>query len=222
MSKIYIIAATEYEIIPTLQFLEADFNKKSFFEYEKNGVSIFPLVTGVGSMMTAFAISRIKEISAATLILNAGVAGSFEADWELGKVVEVVEDRFADLGVEEADGSLTDLFELELMESSQFPYVDGWIKIADQTQLDNARGITVNKVHGTAASIEAIKAKYNPQIESMEGAAFMYAAKVMNIPALQLRAISNRVEPRNKDHWELELAINNLNNAVIKLLKHQI
>lgn len=222
MTKIYVVAATQFEIIPTIQFLDSNFNKRSFFEYEKNGVSVFPVVTGVGSMMTAFAISRIKDISSATLMVNAGVAGSFVPSWELGKVVEVVEDRFADLGVEEADGSFTDVFDLELIENAQFPFENGCIKIEDQTQLENARGITVNKVHGSAATINAIKAKYNPQIESMEGAAFMYAAKVMNIPALQLRSISNQVEPRNKDKWNLELAINNLNNAVIKLLNHQI
>ena len=33
-----------------------------------------------------------------------------------------------------------------------------------------------------------------------------------------MRAISNYVEPRNRDGWQLELAIDNLNREVINLI----
>jgi len=35
---------------------------------------------------------------------------------------------------------------------------------------------------------------------------------------LQIRSISNYVEPRNKDNWDLPLAISNLNNTLIELI----
>ena len=218
MKKVYLFAATQFEILPTLQHLEENFKKKSFFEYSIDGLSIFPVVTGIGSMLTALAMSRTNKITEADLIINAGVAGSYNPEISIGSVVEVVEDRFADLGVEEADGSFTDVFEMELMKGDQFPFEKGLLKNEGQTNYQRVSGITVNKVNGTQASIDKMIKKYNPEIESMEGAAFLYTAKIMDIKALQLRAISNKVEPRNRDNWELEKAIKSLNEALIGIM----
>ncbi len=218
MKKVYLFAATQFEILPTLQHLEENFSKKSFFEYSKNGLSIFPVVTGIGSMLTALALSRTNKISEADMIVNAGVAGSFNKALNIGTVVEVVEDRFADLGVEEVDGQFTDVFEMDLMNKDQFPFENGILKNEGMTNHQRVSGITVNKVHGTQESIAKITKKYSPEIETMEGAAFFYTAKIMDIKALQLRAISNFVEPRNKENWDLEKAIKYLNEALIAIL----
>jgi len=219
VKKVYLFAATQFEILPTLQHLEENFKKKSFFEYSIDGLSIFPVVTGVGSMLTSLAMTRTNKITEADMIINAGVAGSYNREINIGSVVEVVEDRFADLGVEEADGGFTDVFEMDLMNKDQFPFENGLLKIEGQTNYQRVSGITVNKVNGTEASIERMTKKYNPEIESMEGAAFMYTAKIMDIKAIQLRAISNFVEPRNKANWDLEKAIKSLNEALINIMR---
>jgi len=219
VKKVYLFAATQFEILPTLQHLEEHFKKKSFFEYSIDGLSIFPVVTGVGSMLTALAMTRTNKITEADMIINAGVAGSYNKEINIGSVVEVVEDRFADLGVEEADGAFTDVFEMDLMNKDQFPFENGLLKIEGQTNYQRVSGITVNKVNGTAESIARMTEKYNPEIETMEGAAFMYTAKIMDIKAIQLRAISNFVEPRNKANWDLEKAIKSLNEALINIMR---
>lgn len=218
MKKVYLFAATEFEILPTIQHLETNFQKKSFFEYSKDGLSIFPVITGVGAMLTALAMSRTNKITEADLLINAGVAGSYNRELDLGAIVEVIEDRFADLGVENADGSFTDVYEMDLTNGSQYPFENGMIKNEGQTSYQNVSAITVNKVHGTEQSIKKIEAKYHPEIESMEGAAFLYTAKIMDIKCLQIRAISNYVEPRNKDNWNLQLAIDSLNKALIGIM----
>ncbi len=218
MNKVFIFAATEFEILPTIEHLEKNFRKKSFFEYAKGELSIFPVITGVGSMLTALAMSRTKNITDADLLINVGVAGSYNSELKIGDVVEVIEDRFADLGVEEADGSFTDIFELELMNQNQYPFEQGLIKNEAQTNYQKVSGITVNKVNGNQNSINSITKKYHPEIETMEGAAFLYTARIMDIKCLQIRAISNYVEPRNKDNWNIQLAINSLNSALINIL----
>ena len=76
----------------------------------------------------------------------------------------------------------------------------------------------MNTVHGNMASIEKVIKKYKPEIESMEGAAFFYVCEKENIPSIQLRAISNYVERRNKDNWNIPLALQNLKLALEKLL----
>src|SRR5262249_3588911 len=80
------------------------------------------------------------------------------------------------------------------------------------------RGITVNTVHGRETSIADVVARCAPQVESMEGAAFMYAASISGVPFAQIRAVSNLVERRNRDAWKMQEAIHNLGNAALQIL----
>mgnify|MGYP003898682553 CR=1 FL=1 len=84
--------------------------------------------------------------------------------------------------------------------------------------IQKASAITVNKVHGDSNSIAATISKYPVHVESMEGAAFFYACAQVELASIQLRAISNWVEPRNRDAWNIPLAIANLNQSVAQLL----
>jgi futalosine hydrolase len=72
-------------------------------------------------------------------------------------------------------------------------------------------GITINTTTGSQDVVTAMKARYNPDIESMEGAAFFYTCIKEGIPFVQIRAISNYVEPRDKSKWNIPLAVKNLN-----------
>lgn len=220
--KILLVSATPFEMAPTLEYLESMGAKKSFFEFEYEGKQIFPLVTGVGSMRTAFALARYTEIKEVDVALHIGVAGAFSRKLALGDVVEVEADRMADLGVEEADGKFTDVFEMELAQANDYLHQGGWImntEIVYHTGLPKVRGLTVNTVTGTQASIDALQAKYSADIETMEGAAFLYACKSMDVKHLALRGISNYVEPRNRVGWQLEDAINNVNSKAIEVIK---
>ena len=52
--------------------------------------------------------------------------------------------------------------------------------------------------------------KYNPAIETMEGAAFSYICAIEKINFLSLRSVSNLVGERDKSLWNIPLAIENL------------
>jgi futalosine hydrolase len=52
----------------------------------------------------------------------------------------------------------------------------------------------------------------------MEGAAFFYAANLLDVPSIQLRAISNYIEPRDRSKWEIKLALENLWKVTDELL----
>lgn len=219
VKKYLVVAATGFEIAPFIDFLDKNAEKENFFSYKLNNQQITPFVTGIGSLFTSFGISRYPSIGDMNMLLNVGVAGSFTDHITLGDVVEVTQDRFADIGVEEADGSFTDIFELELHDADKYPFNDGYIAL-DQgkeksSNLPQVKGITVNKVHGTEESIALIRNKYNPDVESMEGAGFMYACNMLRLKGMQVRSISNYVEARNKESWELNLAIKNLNDFLI-------
>lgn len=219
--QVLLTAATPFEVAPTLNWLEKHFRQTANSVFEKDELLIFPLITGVGAIATAFHIGQFLAKNRPDLAIDAGIAGSFDRNIHLGDVLNITTERFGDLGVEEADGRFTDLFELGLLEKNTAPYSDGLMRnpAADQAAfLPAAQGLTVNKVHGTSGSIAAIRAKYpDAQVESMEGAAFFYACLSAQIPFLEIRSISNYVEVRNREAWDLPLAIHNLNQVLTEM-----
>lgn len=211
---ILLVAATPFEIAPTQQWLETHFPQTREGVFERDGHVVQVLVTGVGCTATAFRLGHFFAQSRPDWVINVGIAGAFDPHLALGDVLQIGSERFGDLGVEEADGRFTDLSEMGFSAPSQ------WVNLQPPIpQLPVCQGITVNKVHGTAASIEKIRHKYpEVQVESMEGAAFFYACLEAQVPFAEIRSISNRVEPRNRDAWDLPLAIKNLNEVLVAML----
>ncbi len=199
--KTLIVAATQAEVAPTL----AHFNLsgQSFLQTEKFDI----LITGVGMVATAFALGKTLS-SKYNLVVNVGIAGSFGKQIALGTIVEVGTDIFAELGAEDQDNFIT---------LPQLGFGDNEFEasVNPNLGLPFKKAITVNKVHGNAQSIKKTVQSFNPQVESMEGAAVFYACQKLNIAVKQVRAISNHVEPRNRDNWQIGLAVKNLNNWLI-------
>ncbi len=112
------------------------------------------------------------------------------------------------------------LAEAGLQDPDIFPFKDGRI-IAENSYVTLAShhfktvsAITVNSASGSQPTIDRLVKKYNPGIETMEGATFFYICSGENIPFLALRSVSNRVEPRNKSKWNIPLALNNLSEKI--------
>lgn len=221
--NLLIVAATPFEIAPLTTYLEENFIKTEAFRYQKGEIQVTLLITGVGLPLTAFALGNVLGIDEWQLAINAGIAGAISKDLAIGEVVQVVNERFADLGVEEKDGSFTDVHQMGLIDPNQPPFTNGLLINQGSSAfnfLTKVNGISVNKVHGNTTSIELLTKKYpDAQVESMEGAAFFYACLSKGIPFLEIRSISNYVEARNRDNWNLPLAIEQLNNTLIEMVK---
>lgn len=221
MKNLLIVAATEFEIAPLLQWLGQQKTPDESRKFIFNELNISILLTGVGLPLAMFQLTRALMITRYDLLINAGIAGALDKNLELGAVVQVVSETFADLGVEEADGSFTDLFKLKLIDPQAPPFQDGKMMNTFGSAyefLPKVHGITVNKVHGSAPSIDQLKRRSNAGVESMEGAAAFYTCLMTQTPFLEIRAISNYVEPRNRDAWEIPLAIENLNQVLQDML----
>ncbi len=181
------------------------------FEITSDKIAQNPnLITGVGMVNTAINLTKELMKNRYDLVINMGVAGSFSNKLKNGDVVEVTEDNFFEIGFE-------DDFEV-----SRFTDFDLKIKYLNKsrTSLKKVRAITVNTVHGNNATISAIVQRENPEIESMEGASVFKVCEEFNMPCIQIRSISNKVEKRNKNNWDLNLAIENLNVEVEKIIKN--
>ncbi len=172
--------------------------------------------------LTAFNLGGLFARQCFDLVVNVGIAGAFTRSLNIGDVVNVTSERFADLGVEEADGRFTDVHELGLVDANAAPFTNGELlnpSAAGFDFLPKCKGLTVNKVHGFQPSIDAVVKKYEAEVESMEGAAFFLTCLLVGASFLQIRSISNYVETRNRAAWDLPKAIKNLNNVLIEIVE---
>lgn len=201
--KILIVAATAKEV--NLVYEHFNITPNDFVAHQKFDL----LITGVGMTATAFSLGKTLHKNY-DLVLNVGIAGSFDPNIPLGSLVNIVSDTFAELGAEDNDAfiSIDDLGFGKSTYEARFDY----------DALPKVTSITVNKVHGNQQNILQLQNRLKVQTESMEGAAVFYACEQLNIPCLQIRAISNYVEPRAKENWQIGLAIKNLNNWIIDFI----
>jgi len=204
--RILIVAATDFEV----DIL------KSTVESQAQG-SDFPtidfLITGAGMVATSFALGKHLATNQYDLAINLGIAGSFDRSIALGDVVEITEDSLIELGAEDDEEFIT-IDKLGFGES----VFKSTYSLPAHFNLKKTSAITVNTVHGNEASIYKLGSRINAQIESMEGAAFFYACRQIGVPSLQIRAVSNYVEKRNRDAWQIGLAIKNLNTFAAEYL----
>ena len=202
---ILLISATSFEIQPTIDWIEKQ-NLTSKVEV---------LISGVGSPATMFSTMKCIAEEKPDLIIQAGIAGSFKPELKIGEVVIVETEQWCDLGIEDHN-EFHSLFDMKFTKPNELPYSNGIIackypKIKAIEQLRKVNAVTSNTAHGNQISIDKIVKKYNPDIETLEGAAVAYICAMEKIPFLQIRSISNIVEPRNREAWNIPLAIISLN-----------
>lgn len=214
--KLFIVAATEAEIAPLLERL-GPYRQGDIFVWD--ALRIRAIVTGVGLMAAAWRLGRAFALEAPDYALQGGVGGAIDRSLALGDVVYVASEAVADLGAETPEGDLIDLFALGLAKPDTPPYRGSLLLAPPASFLRSVSGVSVNAVHGSERSIARLRRRYpQAQVESMEGAAFFYACLQAGVPFAQVRAISNYVEPRNRDAWNLPLAIANLNQTLWDML----
>jgi futalosine hydrolase len=223
--KILIVASSNSEI--RLLRDKLDFVSKishNLFNYRLGTLDIDILVTGHGSVFMAYHLTKTVSAYNYDLAVNAGIAGSFDYFLELGFVVNVIQDQFADLGFEEKDSFFT-LSEKELLNEDSFPFTGELLRSLGNFEIDvvesliPVKAITVNTLHGRQENIQRVKKRFKCDIETMSGAAFFYICLMEKIPFLQIRSISYFIEIPKVDNWNLQLAIGNLTATILDLFQ---
>jgi len=207
--QILLIAATAKEIEP-FRTVNPDFDI---------------LITGVGVPATTYHLQKRLLQVGYDLVIQAGIAGTFNKDIELGQTVLVKQDCFGDLGIEEKE-NFSSLFENGFADSNEFPFENGWLintnEVLNQSSLLPVKAVTVNKVSDSILQKQQLIKQFNADIESMEGAALHYVCLQENIPFIQIRSISNYVGERDKTSWKMQEAIENLHIELQNLINELI
>lgn len=222
--KILIVSATSLEIDPLIKKLgKGEELLVNLTRYQVHKYEVDILITGVGMVATAYWTGKVLSGNRYDAAFNIGVCGSFKREIPLGTVVNVVSDFFPEKGAESGEYFLS-LVDLKLLELDEFPFKDGKLfnnPVFSSETLNRLRAVnavTVNTVHGNQNSINKFRERFEADIESMEGAAFFFSCFQEKTKCLQIRAISNYVEPRDTSQWNLSLAIRNLNQVLLNLL----
>ncbi len=201
--SVLIISATEMEIIPFLK------------EFPNASV----LITGVG--VPALVYSLVKKLFSGSynIVIQAGIAGTFDDEINIGETVIVHKDRFGDIGMTEKR-IFTSVFASGLSDGNRFPFEEEWLvngsELASFSDLKKVNAITVNNV---SDEILLYGISLENTIETMEGAALHYVCLLEKIPFIQLRSISNKAGDRNKQNWKIKEAVAHLNVELIAMYK---
>jgi len=211
--NILVVAATAKEIDPFI-----DLTRSGSF------TNVDILISGIGLTASTYHLSKQVGLKKYQLVIQAGVAGSFDLNIDLGQVVAIKQDTIADQSVIELE-KLKTLFDLNLVPQDQYPYKKGWLinpnkDVLKKTRLKIVNGISVNQISTSKQMIKFYRDTFDPVTESMEGAALHYVCLMENTPFLQVRSISNYIGERNKKKWNMMDSIINLNDSLIRIINN--
>ena len=214
--KVVITAATDAEWMP------ARLNINNLYTGKGKRMQVIFHQSGVGMLSAAVAFSKLALKDNPDLIIQAGIAGSFDQKLPLGKVFVIKDEMLGDTGAEE-NSKWKDIFDMNLVKSNAFPFEkkklnNPFLVEYNLLKLPQVSAITVNEISTNTSRIQQLIQKYDPVIESMEGAALHYVGKETNTAFIQIRSISNYVGDRNKSNWKISEAIENLNQCLLKYL----
>jgi futalosine hydrolase len=218
--NILLVAATEMEIkLVANECTLIRSGNDNLRSYRYHNLDIDILITGIGATFTTFFLTQTLLENSYSFVVNIGIAGSLTDQFEIGEVVNVVEEEFADLGIEKEKEFLT-LFDSGFLQSDEFPFENRTLKGDNQNLaecLPRVKGITSNISHGRESSIQELKNRFSANVVSMEGAAVFYVCRWLGVPFLQIRSISNKVVPRSLSKWDIPLALENLKNELLNV-----
>ncbi|MGX7677795.1 futalosine hydrolase [Jatrophihabitans sp. DSM 45814] len=151
------------------------------------------------------------------LVICAGIAGGFPAA-EVGSVAVSHAVVHADLGAETDSGfsSMAELGWGPVRFEIDQPLAE---LVSRRTDAVLGSVLTVSTVTGSQARADELHAAYPDAVaEAMEGVGVHRAASRFGVPFVEIRTISNRVGPRNRDNWQITEALAALTAAFDGLL----
>jgi futalosine hydrolase len=175
------------------------------------------LVGGVGAVEAALSTAAVLG-AGYEVVISAGVAGGF-APAEPADVLVARAVAFADLGAELADGGFASVTDLGFGQTL-LPADPALAQLlAARTGARTGTILTVATVTGTRATADWLRAAYPDAVaEGMEGAGVAAAAQRAGVRFGELRTVSNRVGPRDRDGWQLRPALQALTTAMQAVL----
>jgi futalosine hydrolase len=206
------------------------------------------VLTGIGPVNTAHALTRAVEGARPAAVLQFGIGGAYvPAGLAVGSLAVASEERYGDLGVLTPGGwQPADAIGIPVVPGAgpgeeprynRFPLDAGLVRRA-LGLLQGPRGLgapgtvgrggapvevragpflTLSQVTGVRAVGDELYRRSGALCESMEGAAAAHVCALYRLPFLEVRGISNLVEDRDRERWQIAPAVRIAQEAVRRL-----
>lgn len=173
------------------------------------------VITGVGPVAAAANLGSYLAVNGGNIhgVLNIGVAGAYlKSGLELLDICLARQEVVGDFGIC-MQNEIQD-FESDVMQPNKPIALQNELseRIAKILQANSisykiTNCVTVSSCSGTQKRGDFLQQKYSAGCENMEGAGIAMVCNNFNVPCVELRCISNKVEDRNLDTWLLAEAI---------------
>lgn len=237
MKPVLIIAAMPLEIALLEKNLTAPARlNTSGFEYLEGNIGTHNVIVcagGVGKVNAAAATAALLEKHQPQLVINTGCAGAYiGSGLAIGGLAVASAEVLADEGVivkagwknlKDMNLSLLDLGGEQFFNT--FPLASNAtekaLQLADKLGLSLMKGrfATVSTCSGTEQRGAELAERWGVIAENMEGAAVALTCLRYGVDCLEVRGISNMVEARNMQKWELTLAVEAAQKFVLLFLE---
>jgi len=187
------------------------------------------VITGIGQVNTAQALTAMLEHDRPDIVIMAGCAGAYAgSSLKIGDVAVATGEINAESGII-TTGGFNGMEEtgFPLVESKGRPYYSSFplsekhnsIIINTYKTAHLGQFLTVSTISGTAERGNELFARFGALCENMEGAAAAQVCLVYDVPFVEIRGISNMVEDRDKDRWDIDTAMRNCAAAVVTFIE---
>lgn len=203
MKKIGIIGAMDLEVEALKARMEAPRVTKrarmEFYEGRLSGVDTVVVRCGVGKVNAALCVQLLADLFGVTHIINTGIAGSLNADLDIGDILISVDAIQHDMDVRVFGYALG---EIPSMGSREFKADEAMGRLAleicarvnPDVKARLGRVVTGDQFICDAGVKDHLLREFGADCAEMEGGAIAHAAWLNGIPFVILRAISDKAD----------------------------
>lgn len=234
MSIIALLAPTPFEskrIRSEIQPEPAE-NMKIIYKGNLFDKTIYFSHCGAGKVNAAHSATLLLENYDIEKLVLFGIGGAYErSGLDIGDIAIAETENYGEEGVITSDGwKPVDFIGIPLLKKEKEYYnsypmdpdLRGQAAFASKNCGFNVRSgnfITVSTCSGTQLAGEFLRKRFNGLCENMEGAAVAHICTMYDIPMVEVRGISNIIEDRDMNRWDIEKAAANCNKTVLELIR---
>lgn len=210
MKKIGIIGAMELEVATLKSKMQnITITKKAgreYFEGVLNGVDVVVVQCGIGKVNAGICVQALVDLFQVTHIINTGVAGSLDAQIDIGDIVVSTDAIYHDYDVTIFGYSYGEVAQLGV---KSFQADERMIRLAKEScekvnpdiRVFQGRIASGDQFISTAEAKNKIIENVGGSCAEMEGAAIAHAAFLNEIPFVIIRAISDKADDSAEEDY---------------------
>jgi len=219
------------------------FAGKPVYKGRIHGKEIIYMISGMGKTNAAHATTMLIEKFSPSVIILFGAGGAYPSSGlGVGDIAVAEKEVYGDEGVQLKDGFQgADFIGIPLLKKggrkyfNEFPLNEKLLEKVKKVippcpplvkggwgdfKIKSGTFVTVSTCTGTKKKARELEKRFGAICENMEGAPVAHICTLYGVPLVEVRGISNIVEDRDREKWNVGLAAENCQKAVLEVLKN--